>query len=40
MTRLQRIGMGALVIGAFLTLMGNLLADVGYALADPRIRAE
>jgi len=28
----------ALTIGAFLTLLGNLLADVGYALADPRIR--
>jgi peptide/nickel transport system permease protein len=24
----------------FLTLIGNLLADVGYALADPRIRTE
>jgi len=30
--------MGILTIGAFLTLLGNLLADVGYALADPRIR--
>jgi len=30
--------MGVLVIGAFLTLVGNLLADLGYALADPRIR--
>jgi len=30
--------MGELVIGAFLTLLGNLLADVGYALVDPRIR--
>jgi peptide/nickel transport system permease protein len=30
--------MGELVIAAFLTLLGNLLADVGYALADPRIR--
>jgi peptide/nickel transport system permease protein len=30
--------MGILVIGACLTLVGNLLADVGYALADPRIR--
>lgn len=30
--------MGILVIGAFLTLVGNLLADVGYAVADPRIR--
>ena len=30
--------MGILVIGAILTLIGNLLADVGYAMADPRIR--
>lgn len=30
--------MGILVIGAVLTLIGNLLADLGYALADPRIR--
>jgi peptide/nickel transport system permease protein len=31
--------MGILSIGAMLTLLGNLLADVGYALVDPRIRA-
>jgi len=30
--------MGSLVLGAILTLIGNLLADVGYGLADPRIR--
>ena len=30
--------MGILVIGAVLTLIGNLLADVSYSLADPRIR--
>jgi peptide/nickel transport system permease protein len=30
--------MGILVIGAFLTLLGNLLADIMYAVADPRIR--
>jgi peptide/nickel transport system permease protein len=30
--------MGILVIGAFLTLMGNLVADISYAVADPRIR--
>ena len=30
--------MGVLVIGAILTLVGNLLADVGYAVVDPRIR--
>lgn len=32
--------MGVLVMGAFLTLLGNLLADVSYSLADPRIRYE
>jgi peptide/nickel transport system permease protein len=30
--------MGILVIGAALTLVGNLLADVSYSIADPRIR--
>ena len=30
--------MGILVIGAFLTLLGNLIADISYAVADPRIR--
>ncbi|HOJ43010.1 MAG TPA: ABC transporter permease, partial [Syntrophorhabdaceae bacterium] len=30
--------MGILVIGAFLTLLGNLLSDILYAVADPRIR--
>jgi peptide/nickel transport system permease protein len=30
--------MGVLVIGATLTLLGNLIADIAYALADPRIR--
>ena len=40
MSRDYPLIMGALVIGAFLTLMGNLLADVGYAMADPRIRTE
>lgn len=30
--------MGNLVLGAVLTLAGNLLADVCYGLADPRIR--
>ncbi|NDY43421.1 ABC transporter permease [Dissulfurirhabdus thermomarina] len=30
--------MGNLVIVSVLTLLGNLLADIGYALADPRIR--
>jgi peptide/nickel transport system permease protein len=31
--------MGNLVLGAVLTLAGNLLADVCYGLADPRIRS-
>lgn len=39
MTRDYPTVMGILTIGAFLTLMGNLLADIGYMLADPRIRA-
>jgi peptide/nickel transport system permease protein len=30
--------MGNLVLGAVLTLAGNLLADISYGLADPRIR--
>jgi len=30
--------MGSLTIGAVLTLLGNLLADLSYSLADPRIR--
>jgi peptide/nickel transport system permease protein len=38
MARDYPLVMGELVIGAVLTLMGNLLADVGYALVDPRIR--
>ena len=32
--------MGVLTIGAVLTLLGNLIADVSYALADPRIRVK
>lgn len=38
MARDYPLVMGILVIGAFLTLVGNLLADLCYALADPRIR--
>lgn len=30
--------MGILTIGAILTLIGNLLADIAYAWADPRVR--
>jgi peptide/nickel transport system permease protein len=38
MARDYPVIMGMLVIVAVLTLLGNLLADVAYALADPRIR--
>jgi peptide/nickel transport system permease protein len=38
MSRDYPLVMGILVIGAFLTLAGNLLADLAYAMADPRIR--
>lgn len=37
-TRDYPVIMGILVLGAFLTLLGNLLADLAYRLADPRIR--
>ena len=32
--------MGSLTIGAVLTLMGNLIADIAYSIADPRIRVK
>ncbi|QJB57019.1 ABC transporter permease [Pseudodesulfovibrio sp. zrk46] len=38
MSRDYPLIMGSLVLGAVLTLVGNLLADVGYGLADPRVR--
>jgi len=38
MARDYPLVMAELVIGALLTLLGNLLADVSYALVDPRIR--
>jgi len=38
MARDYPLVMAELVIVTFLTLVGNLLADVGYALVDPRIR--
>jgi peptide/nickel transport system permease protein len=38
MARDYPVVMGILFIGAVLTLLGNLLADVSYATADPRIR--
>ncbi len=40
MARDYPVIMGNLVIVSVLTLLGNLLADIGYALADPRIRLE
>ena len=38
MSRDYPVIMGILTIGAVLTLIGNLLADIGYAIADPRVR--
>jgi peptide/nickel transport system permease protein len=40
MTRDYPLVMGILTLGAILTLIGNLLADIGYMAADPRIRAK
>ena len=40
MSRDYPLVMGILTIGAALTLIGNLMADIGYMLADPRIRAK
>lgn len=40
MTRDYPMVMCILTIGALLTLLGNLLADIGYMIADPRIRTE
>lgn len=39
MARDYTVIMGNLVLGAVLTLAGNLLADLCYGLADPRIRS-
>jgi peptide/nickel transport system permease protein len=38
MSRDYPVIMGVGVLSAILTLLGNLLADVLYAYADPRIR--
>ncbi len=38
MARDYPLVMGILVIGAALTLLGNFIADISYAIADPRIR--
>lgn len=40
MSRDYPLIMGMLVIGSCLTLVGNLIADLSYALADPRIRVK
>jgi peptide/nickel transport system permease protein len=40
MTRDYPMVMGILTIGAVLTLLGNLMADIGYMAADPRIRTK
>jgi len=40
MSRDYPLVMGILVIGSALTLIGNLVADLSYALADPRIKYE
>lgn len=40
MTRDYPMVMSLLTIGGVLTLAGNLLADIGYMLADPRIRSK
>jgi len=38
MSRDYPVIMGILTIGAMLTMIGNLVADISYAYADPRIR--
>ena len=38
MARDYNVIMATLVLGAILTLLGNLLADIAYVYADPRIR--
>ena len=38
MARDYPVIMGILTIGALLTMLGNLIADISYAFADPRIR--
>lgn len=38
MARDYPVIMGMLVISSFLTLLGNLIADICYAIVDPRIR--
>jgi len=40
MSRDYPVIMGILTMGAVLTLIGNLLADICYGVADPRIKYE
>src|SRR3989338_1193495 len=40
MARDSPVVMALVTIGAVLTMVGNFLADAGYAAADPRIRVE
>jgi peptide/nickel transport system permease protein len=37
-SRDYNVAMGVLVPAAMLTMLGNFLADIGYALTDPRVR--
>jgi peptide/nickel transport system permease protein len=38
LSRDYNLVMASLVIGAVLTMIGNLLADLSYAVANPQIR--
>jgi peptide/nickel transport system permease protein len=37
-TRDYPLVLASVLAGSFLVVLGNALADIGYALADPRIR--
>ncbi len=37
-SRDYNVAMGVLVPAAFLTMLGNFLADIAYAFTDPRVR--
>jgi len=38
MARDYPVIMGILTISSFLTLIGNLIADICYSIADPRVK--
>jgi len=40
LSRDYNLAMGILVPAAFLTMLGNFLADIGYAFTDPRVRLQ